>query len=142
MRQAIEALFFVGLARQLEKRQASLLSHPPTSNQQDYQLYVILDDLCERSLEEGNPVQPRPTLKTPIFPFLPVVGIASCRSLIRFLIPTLSQLPIISGALTFRCSLHSSRKGTGVCNISSEEHLKAKRPSRIFRVFLMHFSTY
>ena len=68
-----------------KKRQASLLSHPLTPNQQDYLLYVILDDLCERSLEEGNPVQPRPTLKTPIFPFLPVVGIASCRSLIRFL---------------------------------------------------------
>ena len=68
-----------------KKRQASLLSHPPTSNQQDYLLYVILDGLCERSLEEGNPVQPRPTLKTPIFPFPPVVGIASCRCLTRFL---------------------------------------------------------
>ena len=56
-------------------------------------------------------------------------------------LPTLSQLPIISGALTFRCSLHSSREGTGVCNRPSEEHLKAKRPNRIFRVFLMHFST-
>ena len=85
MRQAIEARFFVGLARQLEKRQASLLSHPPTSNQQDYLLYVILDGLCERSLEEGNPVQPRPTLKTPAFPLPPVVGIASCRCLIRVL---------------------------------------------------------
>ena len=70
-------------------RQASLLSHPPTSNQQDYLLYVILDALCERSLEEGNPVQPRPTLKTPIFPFPPVVGIASCRYLIIFLLQTL-----------------------------------------------------
>ena len=68
-----------------KKRQASLLSHPPTSDQQDYLLYVILDDLCERSLEEGNPVQPRPTLKTPAFPLPPVVGIASCRCLIRFL---------------------------------------------------------
>ena len=44
-----------------EKRQASLFSHPPTFSQQDYLLYVILDDLCERSLEEGIPVQPRPT---------------------------------------------------------------------------------
>ena len=72
-----------------KKRQASLLSHPLTPNQQDYLLYVILDDLCERSLEEGNPVQPRPTLKTPIFPFPPVVGIASCRYLIIFLLQTL-----------------------------------------------------
>ena len=55
--------------------------------------------------------------------------------------PTLSQLPIISGALTFRCCLNSSRKGTGVCNRPSEEHLKAKRLSRISRIFLMHFST-
>ena len=46
-----------------------------------------------------------------------------------------------SGALTFRCCLNSSRKGTGVCNRPSEEHLKAKRPNRISQIFLMHFST-
>ena len=59
----------------------------------------------------------------------------------RTSIPTLSQLPIISGALTFRCCLNSSRKGTGVCNRPNEEHLKAKRPNRISQIFLMHFST-
>ena len=68
-----------------KKRQASLLSHPPTGNQQDYLLYVILDNLCERSSEEDNQPQPRPSLQASIFPFPPTVGIASCRCLIRFL---------------------------------------------------------
>ena len=69
----------------LKKRQASLLSHPPTGNQQDCLLFVILDNLCERSSEEYNQPQPRPSLQTSIFPFPPMVGIASCRCLIRFL---------------------------------------------------------
>ena len=68
-----------------KKRQASLLSHPPTGNQQDYPLYVMLDNLCERSSEEDNQPQPRPSLQASIFPFPPTAGIASCRCLIRFL---------------------------------------------------------
>ena len=50
-----------------------------------YLLYVILDNLCERSSEEDNQPQPRPSLQASIFPFPPTVGIASCRCLIRFL---------------------------------------------------------
>ena len=68
-----------------KKRQASLLSHPPAGNQQDYLLYVILDNLCERSSEEYNQTQPRSTLQASIFPFPPIVGFASCHCLIRFL---------------------------------------------------------
>ena len=62
-------------------RQLSLLSNPSTLQQEDCLLCVILDKLCPQSSEEENRYRPqRCTRQAP-----PEVGIASFRSLIRFL---------------------------------------------------------
>ena len=68
-----------------KKRQASLLNNPPARNQQNYLLYIILENLCARKAEDANLLQQRPTLQSPIFPHLPTMWIASFRCLVKFL---------------------------------------------------------
>ena len=68
-----------------KKRRTSLLNNPPARNQQNYLLYIILENLCARKAEDANLLQQRPTLQSPIFPHPPTVGIASFRCLIKFL---------------------------------------------------------